>query len=77
MARFNSRFCLGTTTDDLKLGAKPDMPYRIQHFYLFLTHTLWFLPNVASCFAMANLLKRNNVFYHDYKIIIVLPLVQG
>lgn len=27
------------------------------------------LPNVASCFAMANLLKqKQNAFYHDYKI---------
>jgi molybdopterin-guanine dinucleotide biosynthesis protein len=63
---------LGTTTDDLKLGAKkPDMPYSHTTLLSILTHTLWFLPNVASCFAMANLLKkRNNVFYHDYKIIV-------
>lgn len=63
---------LGTTTDDLKLGAKKtDMPYSHTTLLSILTHTLWFLPNVASCFAMANLLKkRNNVFYHDYKIIV-------
>ena len=34
-----------------------------------LQHTLWFLPNVASCYAMANLLAdRKNTFYHDYRI---------
>lgn len=61
---------LGTTTDDLKLGAKkPDMPYSNTRLLSLLTHTLWFLPNVASCYAMANLLKkRNNSFFHDYKV---------
>jgi len=61
---------LGTTTDDLKLGAKkPEMPFSNSRLLSILTHTLWFLPNVASCFAMANLLKkRNNSFFHDYKV---------
>ena len=61
---------LGTTTDDLKLGAKkPEMPYSNTNLLSILTHTLWFMPNVASCFAMKNLLrKRNNSFFNDYKI---------
>ncbi|WP_243112692.1 GIY-YIG nuclease family protein [Caproiciproducens sp. NJN-50] len=61
---------LGTTTDDLKLGAKkPEMPYSNSRLLSILTHTLWFLPNVASCFAMKNLLeKRNNSFFSDYKV---------
>jgi len=61
---------LGTTTDDLKLGAKkPEMPYSNSRLLSILTHTLWFLPNVASCFAMGNLLRRkNNTFFHDYEI---------
>jgi len=60
----------GTTSDDLKLGAKkPEMPYSNSSLLSILTHTLWFLPNVASCYAMQNLLlKRNNTFYRDYKI---------
>jgi hypothetical protein len=60
----------GTATDDLKLGAKkPEMPYSNTKLLSILTHTLWFLPNVASCFAMMNLLKqKQNTFYHDYKI---------
>ncbi|MDD4635280.1 MAG: GIY-YIG nuclease family protein [Dehalococcoidales bacterium] len=61
---------LGTTIDDLKLGAKkPEMPYSNNNLLSILTHTFWFLPNVASCFAMKNLLKkRNNSFFHDYRI---------
>ncbi len=36
-----------------------------------LNHTFWFLPSVASCHAMANLLKaKNNVFYHDFNVVV-------
>ena len=61
---------LGTTTDDLKLGAKkPDMPYSNSQLLSILTHTIWFLPNVASCFAMNNLIRqKNNTFFNDYNI---------
>lgn len=61
---------LETTVDELKLGAKkPAMPYSDTRLLNILTHTLWFMPNVASCFAMANLLRsRKNTCYHDYKI---------
>jgi len=45
------------------------MPYSNTNLLSILTHTLWFMPNVASCFAMKNLLrKRNNSFFNDYKI---------
>lgn len=61
---------LETSIDELKLGAlKPVLPFQDQRLLNILTHTLWFLPNVSSCYAMANLLKkRQNVFYHDYRI---------
>lgn len=61
---------LETSVDELKLGAeKPPMPYSDTRLLNVLSHTLWFLPNVASCYAMANLLaQRQNAFYHDYKI---------
>ena len=54
----------------MKLGAeKPPMPYSDTRLLNVLTHTLWFLPNVASCYAMANLLaQKQNAFYHDYKV---------
>ena len=63
---------LETTIDELKQGAKkPPMPYKDVRLLNVLNHTLWFLPNVASCHAMRNLLKkRNNVFYHNYEIIV-------
>ena len=62
---------LPSSIDDLKLGQdkRPPMPYSDVRLLNVLTHTLWFLPNVASCQAMANLLKqRQNAFYHDYTV---------
>ena len=61
---------LETTVDELKLGAKkPAMPYADMRLLNVLQHTLWFLPNVAACYAMRNLLaQRQNVFYHDYTV---------
>ena len=64
---------LPASIDDLKLGQdkRPPMPFSDARLLNVLSHTLWFLPNVASCFAMANLLKqRQNRFYHDYKVIV-------
>ena len=61
---------LETSVDELKLGAqKPPMPYSDTRLLNVLSHTLWFMPNVASCQAMANLLaQKQNAFYHDYRI---------
>ena len=64
---------LPASIDDLKLGQdkRPPMPFSDARLLGLLSHTLWFLPNVASCFAMANLLKqRQNRFYHDYNVIV-------
>ena len=61
---------LETTTDELKLGrGRPAMPFADSRLLSVLTHTLWFMPDVASCHAMANLLlERQNAFYHAYKV---------
>ena len=61
---------LETSVDELKLGAqKPPMPYSDTRLLNVLSHTLWFMPNVASCYAMANLLaQKQNSFYHDYNV---------
>jgi len=61
-----------TTIDNLKLGAKkPPLPYSDARLLHALTHSFWFLPTVASCHAMNNLLaNRHNSFYHDYKIVV-------
>lgn len=62
---------LPTDLDSLKLGqnAKPVMPYSDTRMLSVLNHTLWFMPKVNSCYAMANLLaEKQNTFYHDYKV---------
>lgn len=62
---------LPSSIDDLKLGQdkRPPMPFSDTRLMNVLSHTLWFLPNVSSCFAMYNLLRqKQNTFYHDYKI---------
>lgn len=70
---------LETTVDNLKLGAqKPPMPYSHAPLLNVLTHTLWFLPSVAACHAMRNVLaKRQNKFYHDYKVIVAAGSAAG
>lgn len=57
---------------DLKLGKeKPPMPYSDVRLVSYLQHTFWFLPSVAACKAMANLLKKPcNRFFHDYKVVV-------
>jgi hypothetical protein len=61
-----------TTVDNLKMGAKkPPLPFSHAPLLKVLNHTFWFLPSVAACYAMANLLKqRQNKFYHDYTVIV-------
>jgi hypothetical protein len=61
-----------TTIDNLKLGAqKPPLPFSHAPLLKVLNHTLWFLPSVSACEAMANLLKqRQNRFFHDYSIVV-------
>lgn len=68
-----------TTVENLKLGKRrPPMPYSHGKLLQSLTHTLWFLPSVASCHAMENLLKKeNNTFYHDYKVIVAAGVNAG
>jgi len=68
-----------TSLDNLRLGAqKPPLPYSDVRLLNVLSHTLWFLPSVASCYAMRNLLaKRQNRFYHDYKVIVAAGAAAG
>lgn len=58
-----------TTADQLRLGERPAMPFADARLLGVLNHTLWFLPNVASCYAMRNLLaERQNTYFHDYNV---------
>ncbi len=61
-----------TTVDNLKMGAKkPPLPFSHAPLLNVLNHTFWFLPTVASCCAMSNLIKqRQNKFYHDYTVVV-------
>ena len=65
---------LDTSLEELKLGVKKGdayWPFKETALLNVLNHTLWFLPNVNSCYAMANLLNQpqnKNGFYGDYKI---------
>ncbi len=63
---------LPISLDNLKLGAsKPPFPFSDVRLLDTLSHTLWFLPSVASCYAMRNLMrKRQNRFYQDYKVVV-------
>ena len=68
-----------TTIDNLKLGAKkPPFPFSHAPLLNVLSHTFWFLPSVASCFAMKNLLEqKQNKFYQDYEVIVAAGMSAG
>ncbi|MEB2334927.1 MAG: restriction endonuclease, partial [Anaerolineaceae bacterium] len=70
---------LETTIDNLKLGAKkPPMPFSDVRLLNVLSHTFWFLPSVAACHAMSNLLaQKQNKFYQDYKVIVAAGSAAG
>jgi len=61
---------LPASLDEMKLGGgKPAMPFSDTRLLSVLNHTFWFMPDVASCEAMANLMRqKQNVFYHEYHI---------
>lgn len=55
----------------LKTGTRPPFPYSDVRLLPYLQHSFWFMPNVAACHAMANLLaERQNVFWHDYEVVV-------
>lgn len=69
---------LPASLDDMKLGGKPALPFSDARLLSVLNHTFWFLPDVASCYAMAHLMRqRQNSFYHDYAINVCAGLGAG
>jgi hypothetical protein len=62
----------GTFEEDLRRrGEKTRYPFKDATLLEALTHTLWLLPNVASCYAMKELLqRRQNRFYKDYEVVV-------
>jgi hypothetical protein len=60
-----------TQVDNLKQGSKkPPFPYSDVRLLPYLQHSFWFMPDVASCQAMANLLaEKHNTFWSKYKVL--------
>ncbi|NDF98614.1 MAG: restriction endonuclease [Chitinophagia bacterium] len=57
--------------EHLKTGTRPPFPFSDVRLLPYLQHSFWFLPNVASCHAMANLLaERHNTFWQDYVVVV-------
>ena len=62
----------------LKMGTRPPFPYSDSRLLPYLQHAFWFLPNVAACHAMANLLaERHNTFWRDYDVIVAAGTTAG
>jgi len=50
---------------------RPPLPFEDTNLLTALQHTVWYLPNVAACDAMAELLRRpHNTFFNDYRVIV-------
>ena len=58
---------LPTSSDKYDPKNRPPMPYSDINLLSSLTHTFWFLPSVASCKAMGELLNKHP-FYKEYDI---------
>jgi hypothetical protein len=64
--------------EQLKTGTRPPFPYSDVRLLPYLQHSFWFLPNVAACHAMANLLtEKQNVFWHDYDALVAAGSAAG
>ena len=66
------------TIEYLKAGTRPPFPYSDVRLLPYLQHSFWFLPNVAACHAMANLLaEKQNIFWHNYEAIVAAGTTAG
>ena len=64
--------------EHLKTGTRPPFPYSDVRLLPYLQHSFWFLPNVAACHAMANLLaEKQNVFWKAYKVVVAAGATAG
>jgi len=62
----------------LKAGTRPPFPYSDVRLLPYLQHSFWFMPSVAACRAMANLLaEKQNTFWHGYKVIVAAGAAAG
>ena len=64
--------------DNLRTGTRPPFPYSDVRLLPYLQHSFWFMPNVAACHAMANLLaERQNTFWHEYNVVVSAGISAG
>ena len=57
--------------ENLKTRSRPPFPYSDVRLLPYLNHSFWFLPNVAACHAMSNLLSEaHNTYWHEYQVIV-------
>src|SRR5260370_26824518 len=64
--------------EGLKTGSRPPFPYSDVRLLPYLQHSFWFLPNVAACHAMANLLaEKHNIFWHEDEIVVAAGAAAG
>ncbi len=64
--------------ESLKTGTRPPFPYSDVRLLPYLQHSFWFLPNVAACHAMANLLsEKHNTFWHEYEVVVAAGAAAG
>jgi len=67
-----------TSVEHLKTGTRPPFPYADVRVLPYLQHSFWFLPNVAACHAMGNLLaEKHNVFWHAYEVVVAAGAAAG
>ncbi len=59
------------TVEQLKTGTRSPFPYSDVTLLPYLQHSFWFMPDVAACQAMANLLREKyNVFWRGYDVVV-------
>ncbi|MHC2821614.1 hypothetical protein ACVMBY_005174 [Bradyrhizobium huanghuaihaiense] len=57
--------------ESLKMSTRPPFPYSDIRLLPYLQHSFWFLPDVAACRAMANLLaEKHNTFWHQFEVVV-------
>ncbi len=53
----------------LAAGKKAPFPYEAAEFHQAIRHTVWYMPDVASCFAMRDLLS-GHAFFKDLEVVV-------
>ena len=57
---------------------RPPMPFSDAQLLKILSHTIWFMPSVAACYAMREQLRNEkNAFFNSYEIIVCAGIEAG